>query len=319
MTERSKGLLYGILSGMSWGLNAVFISIVMGLPPFIKHPPLLLAGTFICCMLHDFVAALVMSSYVTNRALWPNVFRALCSRSSIFCVVAALFGGPLAMSLYTMAIEHSGAALVAATTACYPLIGSALAVLLLEEKMSPRAWLGLLVCVLGIAYLGVMTSSNDSLGDQVFVGILLALGAAIGWAIEGVISAWGMKSDDISPEVALFIREWTSALAYILIICPIFVGSYDSIVSVVSTIGGYTDTWIMIVLASLLGVFSFLMWYTSINKIGASPALCLNVTYAFWSILFSVLLTEVEFSGTTAIGAFLVVLGVCYSVMNNKQ
>lgn len=319
MTDRDKGIICGTTSGLSWGLNAVLIGLAMSYAPFLEHPILLLAGTFVYCMLHDLVAALAMSTYITARGLWTNVLRALRSRDAIYCVLAALFGGPLAMSLYMMAIEHSGAALAAATTACYPLIGSALAVLLLREKMTTKAWIGLLICVVGVAYLGIMTSGDDTLGKGAFLGVLLALGAAIGWATEGVISAWGMKSNDISPEIALFIREWTSALAYLFVVCPIFVGSYDEISSAVSAACSHTDTWMMLTLAALVGVFSFLMWYTSIKKIGASPALCLNVTYSFWSILFSIVLTGADFSWTTAIGASLVVLGVCYSVINNKQ
>lgn len=318
MTNRSKGILSGALSGVSWGLNAVLIAMAMGLAPFVEHPILLVSGTFVCCMLHDLVAAISLSGYMAVRGKLGVVWQALSTRDAMFCMLAAVFGGPVAMSCYMLAIEHAGAALAATTTACYPLLGSALAVLLLREKMSPRAWIGLAICGLGVAYLGG-GATGEIEGDGVFVGILFALGAAWGWASESVISAWGMKGDQITPEVALCIREWTSALTYILVVCPIFVGGYDSMCQAIEAVASHTETLSLVACAAMIGVFSFLMWYTSIHKIGASPALCLNVTYSFWSILFSVVLAGAPFALETAIGAVLVVSGVIYSVMNNRS
>ena len=118
--------------------------------------------------------------------------------------------------------------------------------------------------------------------------------------------------------MALLIRELTSGFAYMLIVTPLLIGGYANMVNGVSAIFSYNLCWITLVLTALLGMVSFLCWYTSINSIGASRALCLNVTYSFWAVIFGLFILGGEFSFNVVIGSIVIVLGVIVATVVSK-
>lgn len=307
---RYKGYILGIGSGLTWGLNSVLVGLVLATSLFVDNPLYVIAGAFICSFAHDLFAALWLSILTTARKGWPQVWKALSTRDALYCVIGALFGGPLAMSFYMLAINVSGPALTATVTSIYPLLGSALAVVFLKEQMSLRAWIGLLVCVLGVVYIGY--TPNEGI-PNLYAGIGLALVAAVGWAAEAVVCAYGMKSERISPEVALFIREWSSAIAYGLVILPIALGGFSAEIEALAYLALSPDILFLLGATAFIGASSFLMWYSSINAIGASRALCLNVTYSFWSVIFSIILLGQNFSLPILVGSLLIIGGVAFS------
>lgn len=315
LINRYKGYALGLGSGLTWGLNSVLVGVILATSLFVNNPLYVIAGAFICSFAHDLFAALWLSLLTTIRRDWATVRQALLTRDALYCIIGALFGGPLAMSFYMLAINRSGPALTATVTSIYPLLGSALAVIFLKEHMSLRAWIGLLICVLGIIYISYAPSEVTS---DLYSGIGLALIAAIGWATEAVVCAYGMKSNRISPEVALLIREWSSAIAYALIILPLALGGFSMEIHVLSVLVRDIDNILLLSLTALVGASSFLMWYTSINIIGASRALCLNVTYSFWSVIFSIILLGQSSSVSILIGSLLIIGGVIFSTTSNK-
>lgn len=311
-----KGYVTGTLSGATWGMDTVLVGLVMTMLPFSKNPVLLIVGTIVCSMLHDVFAAFWMLAIMGVKGRLKELGTAVRSGDGRFCILGALLGGPLAMTFYLLAISEGGAALTATVTACYPLLGSAMAVRILKEKMSMSGWVGLLICVLGIAYIGYMPSDNSNI--DVIGGIGFALMAAIGWASEAVICGFGMKSGKVDPQMALLIRELTSGLAYVLIVTPLLLGGYGNMLNAVSAIFNERLCWITLMLTALLGMISFLCWYTSINSIGASRALCLNVTYSFWAVIFGLFILGGEFSFNVVIGSVVIVLGVIVATVISK-
>lgn len=239
----------------------------MAMSPFVENPILLVGGTFICSMLHDAFAALwmliIMGFKGRLRDLWP----AIKSKDGLFCALGALFGGPLAMTFYMLAIAKGGAELTATVTACYPLLGSAMAMIILKEKVRLRGWLGLLICILGIIYIGYTPESDTNV--NIIGGIMLAAVAAIGWATEGVVCGYGMKAGNVDPQMALLIRELTSGVSYILIVAPIMVGGYGDMVTGTMAVFGDTACWLTLLFTALIGMSSFFCWYTAIDLIGA--------------------------------------------------
>ena len=55
-----------------------------------------------------------------------------------------------------------------------------------------------------------------------------------------------------------------------------------------------------------------------INSIGASRALCLNVTYSFWAVIFGLFILGGEFSFNVVIGSIVIVLGVIVATVVSK-
>ena len=102
---------------------------------------------------------------------------------------------------------------------------------------------------------------------------------------------YGMKAGDVDPYLALLIRYATSALVYIFVVSPILGGGFVDAAIGIAAIFSYTPCWILLAVTAFVGMVSFLCWYTAIDNIGASKALCLNVTYAFWSVFLTLLLS----------------------------
>lgn len=312
-----KGYTAGVFSGMTWGLDTVLIGVAMAMTPFVGNPILLIGGTFICSMLHDAFAALWMLVIMGCKGRLKDLWPAIKSKDGMFCALGALFGGPLAMTFYMLAIAKGGAALTATVTACYPLLGSAMAMVILKEKVRLRGWLGLLICILGIIYIGYTPESEVNV--DIIGGIMLAIVAAIGWATEGVVCGYGMKAGNVDPQMALLIRELTSGICYILVVAPIMVGGYGDMMN--GTIAVFSDTvcWLTLLFTALIGMSSFFCWYTAIDLIGAAKALCLNVSYSFWAVIFTFLIVGSTLSVNIIVGSILVVVGVTVATLVSRK
>lgn len=309
--------VYGLGSGFTWGLDTVLIGVIMTLTPFVENPLLIVCGTFVCGMFHDVLAALWMWCLMGRKGRLSELKDAICSRDGLFCVLGAFCGGPLAMTFYVLAVQQGGAALTATVTACYPLLGSALAMLILKEKMPIKGWLGLCICILGIACVGYIP--GGSLQADVVVGITLAAVAAIGWALEAVVCGYGMKGGKVDPWMALLIRETTSGIVYTLLVVPIMLGGFGTMVICVSAVMSHSLTFVLLVVTALIGMSSFVMWYTAIDSIGAARSLCLNVTYSFWTVVLSFLFLGGEILVNVLIGAMMVVTGVAVATLMSRK
>lgn len=319
-TNSRKGIVTGVLSGATWGLDAVMLGVVMVMAPFVENPVLLIAGGVLCSALHDVFSAIWLFGYMGYKGRLGELAPAIKTKDGRWCALAAVFGGPLAMTFYTLAISEGGAALAASVTAIYPLLGTALAVLILKEKTGLQTWLGLVICVIGIIIIGWSPAGMENV--NITLGVLLALVAAIGWATEGVLCGYGMKAGIIDPYLALLIRYATSAIVYIFIVSPLFGGGFIDAGLGIAAIFSYTPCWILLAITALIGMLSFLCWYTAIDNIGATKGLCLNVTYSFWSVFFTLLLSiflPEYFSGALswfiAIGSILILGGVTMATL----
>ena len=316
----AKGYICGMLSGLTWGLDTVILGVAMAMAPFAENKVLVLGGGILAAALHDVFSAVWLSAYMAMKGRLPELALVIKTRDGRFCALAALFGGPFAMTFYTLAIGAGGAALTANVTAIYPLLGTALAVLILREKTGPQTWIGLVLCVLGILVMGYTPSDGTSV--NVFGGIALAFGAAVGWAAEGVVCGYGMKDGKVDPILALLIREVTSALAYLFVVAPLFLKGFVNVGLGTAAIFSDISCGLLIVLTALIGMSSFGLWYTAIDNIGAAKGLCLNVTYSFWAVVLTVLLSVAfpsRFSGsvtlTIALGSVFMLGGVTMATL----
>ena len=222
----------------------------MVMTPFVENPILLIAGGVLCSALHDVFSALWLFGYMGYQGRIKDLIPAIKTKDGKWCALAAIFGGPLAMTFYTLAISTGGAALAASVTAIYPLLGTALAVIILKEKTGLQTWIGLVICVIGIIIIGWSPAGMENV--NISLGVLLALVAAIGWATEGVLCGYGMKSGVIDPYLALLIRYMTSAIIYIFIVSPLLGGGFVDASKGIAAIFSYTPCWILLAITAPL-------------------------------------------------------------------
>ena len=303
------GLICGLISGMLWGLNGVVLDQGLKHGPFADSALWLLAPLTAAAM-HDILAScwILLFNFSTGRI--REIGRSLFTRPGIKVCIAALFGGPLGMGGYIVGIKLAGPAYVMPITSLYPAVASALAMVFLKERISPRAWLGLAFCVTGAIVIGY-SPPEASPGNDFYLGIAAAVVATIGWGTEGVLSTSGM--DLLDPSVALNIRQLVSGAAYLAIILPLLGGWLVLEEALV------TPSSLIILGASGLGAASYMLWYRSMTMTGVSRAMALNVTYALWGILFSALFTDTPITLTLTMGAVVITVGMLLVVGNIRE
>ena len=77
---------------------------------------------------------------------------------------------------------------------------------------------------------------------------------------------------------------------------------------------GIPVIWLLV--AGLCAAVSFLTWYKSNALVGCAIGMSLNVTYAFWGVLFCVLFLGQELTVTIVAGSIIIVLGAVLVTMN---
>ena len=272
---------YGIGSGALWGLDTVILAIALALNPFATDAH----ASLVSAALHDAVCALILLVFMAMRGRLKDTWRAIHTRSGRAVMVAALLGGPIGMSGYLLAIDQIGAGYTAIISTFYPALGTALAVLVLKERMRPRQVIALAVAIGAI----IATSyTSTSVSGSALWGVLGALAAVVGWGCEAVILAWGMRDDAVDNETALQIRETTSGLTYLMLVVPLG-GALSSTGQALTSPGAMG----LVALAAAAGTASYLFYYKAIDLLGAARAMALNISYSAWTVLFAFLLQSI--------------------------
>ena len=274
-------MIYGLMSGVLWGLDTVLLGIALAMTPFVSTEQAIFLAPFVSTFLHDFFSSIWMLIYTAFNKELGKTFRAAKTRSGRFIMLGALLGGPVGMTGYLLSIKYIGPAYTAIISSLYPAIGALLSYIFLKEKMKPISIMGLFMSIFGIIILGYAPGGAVA---NLGLGFIFAVLCVVGWASEAVICAYGMKEDEITPEQSLQVRQLTSAITYGFLIIPIVKG-------ISFTMGVLpTTATAMILLTALAGTTSYVFYYKGIHKIGATKAMSLNITYSAWSIIFGVIL-----------------------------
>ncbi len=272
----------GIIAGVTWAVETIVLGIALAMSPFCSTEQAVLLAPFASTFLHDLFSAIWSCVYNGVRGNLRAVGRALKTKSGRFVALAAVIGGPVGMTGYVLSVANMGASIGAVASAIFPAIGAVLAYIFLKEKMSWYRWIFLILSLLGVyglSYSPELNITNFWLG---FAGTLMC---AFGWGIEAVIIAKCVQDDAVTDEIALQIRQTISAIVYGLIILPIMKG-WGFTLSLFNGTG-----WLIpvIALAALFATASYLFYYRAISQIGASKSMALNITYAAWAVVFSVI------------------------------
>lgn len=311
LTFAKRGISRGLLSGATWGLDVVLMGMVLGLTPFTNNMSIFAAPLVGACI-HDGFAALWLFIYNVINGKWRDYARTLKTRPAKIVILAAILGGPIGMSGNFLGIYFAGASYSAAITASYPAIGVILGAIFLKEKISRRVGTGIILAVIGSFIVGFIPP-NGSNYPHFYLGIVFAVISSIGWALEGVMSTYGM--DLVDSDIAIGIREAASFFVYIVAILPLVGGfTYQVLTdSFAAPTGWY------IAAVALVGGSSYLFWYRAMNIIGVSRTMGLSVTSALWSVIFGWLLNNLSITPNLIIGVVIITLGTILTIGNPKD
>ena len=301
-------MFFGIMAGVTWAIETVILGIAMSMTPFISTEQAIFLAPFVSTFLHDACSAIWAMIYNGVRGNLKNVWKAFKTRSGKFVLLAAVIGGPVGMTGYVLSINSMGASIGAVASAIFPAIGAILAYIFLKEKMQWYRWIFLIITLLGVYGLSY---SPDLDIKNFWVGLLGTFMCAFGWGIEAVILAKSMQDPEVKDEYALQLRQTTSALVYGIIILPLLKGWGFTIDLFTSSTG-----WLLplIAVAALFATISYLCYDRAITQIGASKSMALNVTYAAWAILFTVLILR-DFSVLTPITIICSIIVLVFGIL----
>lgn len=309
----------GIIAGITWAVETIILGIALVMSPFVSTEQAVLLAPFVSTFLHDAFSAIWSCAYNGVKGNLPSVVKALKTKSGRFVALAAVIGGPVGMTGYVLSVANMGASIGAVASAIFPAIGAVLAYFSLKEKMQWYRWGFLILCLLGVyglSYSPEINITNFWLG---FAGTLMC---AFGWGIEAVIIAKSVQDDAVTDEIALQIRQTTSALVYGVVILPIMKGWVFTF-SLFSGTGWLIPT---IAIAALFATVSYLFYYKAISQIGASKSMALNITYSAWAVVISIiflgdhsLLNPVTITCTLVVLIFGILAGADYKELMKKE
>ncbi len=272
----------GIIAGITWAIETIVLGIALAMTPFVSTEQAVFLAPFVSTFLHDSFSAIWVCAYNGVRGNLPRVVKALKTKSGKFVALAAVIGGPVGMTGYVLSVANMGASIGAVASAVFPAIGAVLAYFFLKEKMQWYRWVFLILSLLGVyglSYSPEINITNFALG---LVGTLMC---AFGWGIEAVIIAKCVQDEAVTDEIALQIRQTTSAIVYGAVLLPVLKG-WGFTVSLFSGTAWLIPT---IAIAALFATVSYLFYYKAISQIGATKAMVLNVSYSAWAVVFGII------------------------------
>jgi drug/metabolite transporter (DMT)-like permease len=309
-----SGLFIGVLGALAWGMNGIAVSMGEGFKPLATGNGFVVAVT--AAAFTEVVAFIAMLIYNISTGKWREYGRSLKTRPAQFVCLGAIAGGGIALTSYMAAVNYAGPAYALPISGVYPVIGAVIAMFWLKEKISPRAWAGIALCVIG----GIVLSYTPPAGGHYpmfYLGVLLAFVAAFGWGVEGAIGAFG--NDTLDPTILVGIRYFSSALLYLVIILPLCHG-YGMVFDVIS----HLNVVGFLALSGLTAVLSVMWWYISFGMIGAARANAIDSTYGLMGVILTWIfslcgLMTFTMTPYVLIGAIVVTIGLIMVVVNPKE
>lgn len=298
-------MVSGILAGIFWAIETILLSFALSLVS-LANSQLIFMISFVSTFLHDSFSAIWILIYNLLKGNLKKVIGLLKSREGKYVILASIIGGPVGMSGYVMCVNYLGAAMGAVASAIYPAIGAILAYFFLKDRLTWYRWLFLILTLLGVYGLSY---SKDITSSNYFLGICGVVMCSFGWGFEAVILAKSLKSNEVKEEYALLIRQTTSALTYAMVLLPLLNGW--PIVKQLFECDGLAI--VLVALAGLSAMISYLFYYKAISLIGPSKAMALNVSYGGWATIFSLMIqfikeSKVVIEPLTLICTFVVII-----------
>ncbi|QAT39912.1 DMT family transporter [Clostridium sp. JN-9] len=310
LTYAKKGIGHSLISGITWGMDAVLLAYIMTQYPFNDPGVSIIVAPLVGACIHTGLSALFTLIYNIYSGKLKEFTRCLFSKMGVLIILSAICSGPLAMSGYLLGINMAGSSYAAVITSTYPAIGAVLAVIFLKEKMNPRVWAGVILCVLGAVITGYVAPSGN-VSPNFYLGIILSIVAAVGWGLEGVFGAYAM--DVVDPEIAISVRQSASFIMYLIFVLP-FIGGFGMFFKAFTA-----PSIIIFAITGVICGVSYITWYLGLSMTGVGRAMALNITYSIWAIIFDGILHGFHFSTNLIIGCLIIVFGAILVSGNPKE
>lgn len=293
------GTLLGILSGVFWAIDTIMMSFLVNNPigiiiNNIVFIPFIIAGV------KDNASAIFLATINKNKL--KKIFKDVINKKLNVLILAAILGGPAGMICYISSIKYIGVEVAANMSALYPIVTAMLSSVIVKEKLSRKNKIGVFISFIGIFSIGYCKVKYEINGDFL-IGVSLISLTILCWALESILYSVQIKKYEISSEEALTLREFVTSIIHLFIVGYIIITTNINIDLI------FVKNIYLIIIASIISIISYLLWYKSISKIGPAKATTLNVTYVFWVVLFQILLRRNVIRYNFIIGSIMIIIG----------
>jgi len=293
--KKKIGLLMGVLCALYWGVwyvpgYAIYVS------PLIDsvYGNVLdatgnadLAGILQAVFLTGINAvACALLLFIWNAGLGKSreLVRTLVQVKAVtkYYVLAGICGACAVSGTYLAALFLSpGFAAIAGLL--YPIIGTIMSVLYLKQKVTKRAYLAVIVLLIGgiTLYSGSILAGNTESSNPL-IGCIGGLMAAVGWGFEGVVA--GKALDLTEPDVGLHLRFIFEGIFWVIVLIVIAICG----IPIFDTIGWLFDptTFLLVLLIGFSFAWCYVTWYKSFPMIGVARGQAIGSLYAACGVIF---------------------------------
>lgn len=290
----TKGIIVGLISGLSYGLYTAFLTLGMSTGVWSEWygansvlPAL--AITYLLgalgAAINDTISAVWAILIAAMKGKLGDFFRTVMTRPGRLIALAALAGGPIASTAYVVSLQLAGSIVIPITALC-PAVGAILSRILYKQKLTPRTLLGIAICF-AASFMIASTSFGGEAPKGLVLGMIIAFVAALGWGIEGCVA--GYATSMVDYEIGITIRQITSGLTNLIILVPAFgilsgggLGFSFNLLGQAVT-DGPAMMWFAV--SGLLSVYCYNLWYKGNSMCGTALGMATNATYSFFSPL----------------------------------
>ncbi|MCG8483171.1 MAG: DMT family transporter, partial [Clostridia bacterium] len=199
-----KGLWWAFAAGMIYGVTPTLQTLSLTFEPLLTASAgaLLLVPLIMACLQDTAAGAAILVKNV-QAGKGKEYLRILHSKPGKYVLAASFFGGPLAMTTVMASVYLAGPIYPVAISACFPAIGAILSRIILKEKISINAWVGIFLCILGALLISWVPPTGGQY-PNFYLGLIMAFITAVAWALENIVATMGM--DFVDPELAIGLR-----------------------------------------------------------------------------------------------------------------
>ena len=243
---------------------------------------------------------------------YPRLWKIKTSRTVL---ISALVAGPVATACTVSGVYYCGstyANIILTLTVVFCAIGGQL---FLKEKAGARMYLGIIISMAGCIVAG--WSKPEAIESGIFyLGIILCLFAAIGFATEAVISTHAMDMCDPLELCGMYRMIGGAIIEFaIAFIIALATGNVELFVNVLEFIFQSPIVLLFLLLTGFFQSWQYGMAYTSWHYCGAVRSNIIIYTSPIWSIPMGLLFAKMgimDYNVTwlAVVGAFVVVIGI---------
>lgn len=243
-------------------------------------------------------------------------------RSGRMIMVSALLAGPVGTACSVVAIANCGSTYANCIIGLAPVVTAILSIPLLKEKISGRAWIGIIISIAG-ATIACMGAPGDT--PNFALGIGIACICPVAFALEGIISAHAVDVTDPMFACPMY-RMIASGIFEIIIailVCAV-TGNAGWIGDLAGLIVGNRMCMFFMLCTAIAMFIQYNTAYCSFNYCGAAKSEAILWTGTFWTIpvgfaMQAMGILPYNVTGIGIIGAIVVVIGIVLVVAKPSE